>query len=427
MAVDLSAPAYKIFVGKDKEEVKKDVYADVLAVECHEGLDVSDMILITLANKRCKYSSGKFFTEGKRVRVEMGYVDHTETIVTGEIVALETSFPLSGTDQFVVRCYDASHRLRYGKRRRGWNDSTYKDVILEVAGDCKLTVDFYGKPPEQKFFWVFQNNESDIDFLRRIIREIGYEFTIESEGEKDTLVVSPPATGGGKVATIEWGMDLKSFAPRLSTHDQVSKVVVRGWNPKTKTPIIGKAEAKDLLSKMEGKEVGLEKSKTITKILQNPVFDIKEAEAIAKAELNERALRYLTGRGTAVGNPKLRAGKVVELVGLGELFNGNYYIVETIHTFQPNAGYATGFRVARPAWGLKAEQDQTGPKPTGPDRTGPTAAPQTGPTSGPKTGPTSGPETGPTCSPETGPTCSPETGPTCSPETGPTCSPETGP
>ncbi|MGH7295683.1 MAG: phage late control D family protein, partial [Polyangiaceae bacterium] len=338
-----------------------------------------------------KYSAGSDFCEGVVVKVEMGYVDHYNPLVEAEVVAIEPVYPLKGADSCYIRAYDRLQRYRYGRKRRGWGsgqatDQTYAAVLTKVAKDCGLTVDFGGKAPQQKFDFIFQNNETDIDFIKRIARELGYEVEVREK----KLLVRPPLVDKAKTVSLTWGKNLKSFVPRLSTANQVTEVIVRGWDPKTKKAIIGKAKTSDVTSKMKGKGTGPDevkkqfKGETITRIVQNPVFTIEEAETIAKAELNIRAMEYMTGDGTCLGDTSLRAGTIIEMKGLGDTFSGWYYVNESIHTFTPGSGYSTGFRVARPAWGLEptppATTKSTTPTGTTPTGTTPTGTTPTGTT-----------------------------------------------
>ena len=48
------------------------------------------------------------------------------------------------------------------------------------------------------------------------------------------------------------------------------------------------------------------------------------------------------GSGAVVGLPGLRAGTKVEIGGLGERFNANYYVTDTTHTIGAS-GYQTSF------------------------------------------------------------------------------------
>src|SRR3954447_14507176 len=179
MPIDLSAPAYKVYV--DGAECPSSVYVDMIAVEVRDSLDGADMVTITLANKGCKYSSGDYFNEGKVIKVEMGYRDHIVKLAEVELVSIEPVFPIKGTDTVVMRGYDRLHRLRYGKKRRGWTEKKYSEVLDDVAKDLGVSFDYGGKPPTMKFDWIFQNNETDIDFVKRIAREINYEINVDQK------------------------------------------------------------------------------------------------------------------------------------------------------------------------------------------------------------------------------------------------------
>src|SRR5688572_4729960 len=109
MAVDFAAPMYKIYV--DGGEVPVSVYADVIAVEVKDSLDAADMVTLTLANKGLKYSSGDFFSEGKTIKIEMGYRDNVKKVAEVELVSIEPVFPVKGTDTVVIRGYDLLHRF----------------------------------------------------------------------------------------------------------------------------------------------------------------------------------------------------------------------------------------------------------------------------------------------------------------------------
>jgi phage protein D len=59
-----------------------------------------------------------------------------------------------------------------------------------------------------------------------------------------------------------------------------------------------------------------------------------------RQKLNSR----LTGSGSAVGDPRIRAGAVIRLEGLGPDFSGNYRVKSATHTLD-TGGYRTNFEV----------------------------------------------------------------------------------
>ena len=57
-----------------------------------------------------------------------------------------------------------------------------------------------------------------------------------------TLHCEPPG-GQGQAVTLEWGINLTEFSPRLTTVDQVNEVTVRSWDPTAKQAVVGQASS----------------------------------------------------------------------------------------------------------------------------------------------------------------------------------------
>jgi phage protein D len=55
----------------------------------------------------------------------------------------------------------------------------------------------------------------------------------------------------------------------------------------------------------------------------------------------------ITGPGTCIGRPDVRAGELVRIEGLGNRFSGDYAVTSAAHTFSPSMGYRTDFQVER--------------------------------------------------------------------------------
>jgi hypothetical protein len=63
-------------------------------------------------------------------------------------------------------------------------------------------------------------------------------------------------------------------------------------------------------------------------------------------ELRQKINNRLTGSGTAVGDPRIRAGAVIRLEGLGVDFSDVYRVTKATHTLD-SSGYRTSFEVQR--------------------------------------------------------------------------------
>ncbi len=96
---------------------------------------------------------------------------------------------------------------------------------------------------------MFQVNQSDLDFLYGLAREIGFDCRVDDE----TLLFKKPvesAAGPGEgdlsssdPVQLVWGANLLEFRARMSAVAQVAKVEVRGWDPAAKEAVLGTADA----------------------------------------------------------------------------------------------------------------------------------------------------------------------------------------
>ena len=210
-----------------------------------------------------------------------------------------------------------------------------------------------GEPVEP---YVFMDNQYDVVFLMNRARRHGYELVLKEE-ERDGRTVQylyfgPSENRGEPPAPylLEWGRSLVSFRPTLTTANQVSQVVVRGWDRRRNRKIEGKASWQDLVP--EGPE--RERMKTLAKafgdrkeiVTDRPVHTKAQAEALARDILRDRLKAMVKASGATVGLPDLRAGRRVRIGNLGPRFDGEYFVTKTTHTLGAD-GYRTEFEARR--------------------------------------------------------------------------------
>ena len=80
---------------------------------------------------------------------------------------------------------------------------------------------------------------------------------------------------------------------------------------------------------------------TINRPIGSPA-DITNSALFLARQLRQTINNRLTGVASAVGDPSIRAGAVVEIEGVGQDFSGNYRITAATHTIN-DQGYRTRF------------------------------------------------------------------------------------
>jgi phage protein D len=81
-------------------------------------------------------------------------------------------------------------------------------------------------------------------------------------------------------------------------------------------------------------------------ITDQPVRSQREAEDRARRILRELHKGMVEASAETIGLPDLRAGRKVQIDGVGDRFSGQYYITESMHTIN-DGGYKTTFKARR--------------------------------------------------------------------------------
>jgi uncharacterized protein len=172
--------------------------------------------------------------------------------------------------------------------------------------------------------------------------------------EDKTLYFQPVSNNGSDVLTLTMNDDLLEFYPRLSSLAQISQVQVRGWNPKNKTEIQGRAQKGDQVSNMGGQKTGTSSSQSVfgdavSLVSDLPITTQAEADQLAKAQFNRLSLQYVVGEGICWGRTDLKPGKLIKIDGIGQRFSGQYYVTAVSHRYSSHHAYETHFEVRRNA------------------------------------------------------------------------------
>jgi phage protein D len=368
LPTDYYAPEYRVLV--NGEALHPDTKGDVLEVKVVMDIDNLTSFELTINNWDdelidFKYSNGYLFGLGVGVEVLMGYAGRVVSMVKGQISSWSPQFPASGSPTLSVSGMDAMFLLKNRKPLPGdqkiFVNMADEEIAQVIATRNQLRLKTV--PPTQKHDQVVQKNQDDGQFLMERAKRIDYDcfIAVDPTSRLATLNFAPPTDSrAAQQATyyeFNWGTSLISFSPRLSLSDQVSQVTVRGWDPRTKRPIVAVATAADLptggtgTSGPEASGASFPKKQDV--VVDSPVTSAEEARALAVSLLRERAYKFITGSGQVIGVPDLRPGDNIALTGLGKRFSNNYYVLKVEHTIG-SSGYLTGFEARAPYDGGQA-------------------------------------------------------------------------
>jgi uncharacterized protein len=357
--------------------------AAIMSVRHQDGMEGADRVELTLANDRLKFLDHPLLQVDTKFELEMGYAPGPlELVFTGEITGVETTFPSSGMPTLRVIAHDFLQRLTTGSKDRAFQLTipcigkfplpdpdiamlvAATDLLVPLVDPTGAAVSFlalaltYAIDPLEAKKSIRIQQGSDFDFLQGLARENGWDMFIDHTLQPYgyALTFQFAIRSYSAALRLRWGGSLIDFTPRISTVGQVAAVATRIWISAIKTEIViilgwdYDRAAFDLqiypgLGDLDA-VLGSDKARATLRIdAVGPATAPKKILGELLPRLNNR----LTGSGTTIGNPAIRAGMVIGLDGLGDQFGGLYRVTQATHTID-NGGYRTAFEVRKEVW-----------------------------------------------------------------------------
>ncbi|MEU3654789.1 VgrG-related protein [Streptomyces sp. NPDC032161] len=274
-------------------------------------------------------------------------------LLKGVVTALEVELDETGTFT-VVRGLDESHRLFRGRRVASYQNMTLADICARVAQRAGLkpgNVDVAGPVLEH----VAQPNVTDWEFVSTLAEEAGAQaYVLDGRLHITRPVEASGAPDGSARAdrdplVLEMGSNLLRCRAGVSSAEQVSEVEVRGWDVRTKQPLVGRAPA----GKSATLELGVSAA-DVTAPFGEARFVVTDTAYGAQARVDQAAkalAERIAGSFAELeavirGNPEVRAGSAVALNAVGAPFEGRYTVTTSRHVFDPVRGYETWLTVS---------------------------------------------------------------------------------
>ena len=340
-----------------------EVMSDLLEIVVDHSLHVPSMFTIKLHSHDMKWLRDETFREGKKIEIFYGERSRFK-LLAGKIASLEPDLEVTHPT-LLVRGYDLSHKLYRGRHRRSFNQVTDSDLVKKLMSEAGLRAGKIDDTTEVHEY-IFQNNQTNAEFLLERARCLGYELWVD----EDALNFRKPSPNGQAV-NLAWGEELISFRPRLSTVEQINEVEVRGWDPRQKRAVVGRASngngAPQIGVSQPGAAIGKQtwgeaKFAIVDQFVRSPA----EADALAQAALDEMASVFVEAEGSCVANGDIVPGRQIKIDGVGTRFNGTYYVTQVVHEWTSGSAMLTHFTVSgRRDRGLWSILQDSKPKPVG--------------------------------------------------------------
>lgn len=330
-----------------------DQEANVMDVLVEQHTHLPAYFQITVYDAKFDFANGKMaFDLTKEVEIAGFKEDGSRAVlVKGEITAIEPMFKEGMIAYTIISGYDKSHRLYRESKSQAFLNIKDSDLASQIASNAGLSPQI--DVTTTVYDHIYQDNQTDIAFLRQRAWRIGYECFVQ---DGKLFFRKPPASGNA--VAMSWGQELIEFRPRMTLAEQVDEVQVKGWDPQKKEAILGKATKGTLYPQIGDAKLNSWASSFGTGkhiLVDVPVVSQAEADKIAQARLDEISGAEVEAEGKAFRRPDILAGAYVEIKNVGSRFSGKYLVTRAQHRLNEEGLYTT-FSVKGARTGLVADE-----------------------------------------------------------------------
>lgn len=336
--------------------VLSDGVQNMMVLETTQGLYGCEMTIGNWGNPNGNvtylYYNRRIIDFGKKIEITIGESNTARTIFSGRVTGIEGRYLQNRSPEITVLAEDSLQDLRMTRRTRSFEEVSDSDVIRQIASDHGLNTDIDIDGPAQ-YRVLCQVNQSDLAFLRDRARAIDAELWITGT----TLHVQARSRRNEGEIVFAYGQRLKEFSVLADLSGQCTRLTVSGWNVAAKQGMTHECTESAIQPELGEGQLGggaLLRS-TLGERYQQVVHEVthtdEETRYVAEAAYRRNARRFVTGRAVLEGDGRLRVGTHVSLSGLGQMFNGRYYVTEVRHMFDITQGYRTVIEVERPGIG----------------------------------------------------------------------------
>jgi len=328
-AVATTAPEIKV----DGASLPDNWQSSMTGLRVELGLCLIGRATLRFADAGYQLSASNKFSLGSKVDIG---VQGGSMLLSGLVTGVSLEQTSSDTPELLVTVDDHGCTLALGTRVKTYLQSSYADVLRQIAGELNLQLKDSASSIGAVHDYLLQSG-SDLAFLQTIAERTGTVWWLD--GTTLTISDADAVTGSVALALME---TLSEFSVRASAL-RPTAVAVKGWDANAQQDVSGQSTApvdrasSAFVSDYLGDKPSTLRSSTQSSFDLNPE-DTSEAGNIATALYNDITSSAIVARGTTLINPAIKLMTRVEVTGAGPA-SGSYTVSEVEHIYRWDGFY----------------------------------------------------------------------------------------
>lgn len=268
------------------------------------------------------------FIPGKKIEIQLGYRSQNDTVFKGTIVKHSIKIRRSGS-RLIIECRDEAVKMTAGNCSRYYADIKDSDILDEIIDSYGISKTVSATTPELKE--VVQYDVTDWDFMLCRAEANGFVVNVDD----GNISVGPPAVSGQAVLTVKFGATLLELDAEIDSRLQSKGITAESWNAADQAVV--SADAKEPAGTSSGNLSASDLADVVGgdphKIRHGGTLSEPELQVWADGRLLKERLSKIRGRAKFQGFAGIKPDTVIDLAGIGERFEGTYYVSGIRHSF----------------------------------------------------------------------------------------------
>ena len=272
-------------------------------------------------------SNSNLFIPGKKIEIQLGYRSQHNRVFKGIIIKHSIKIRRNAS-QLIVECRDESVKMTSGIKSKYFADKKDSDIMEELISPYGLSKDVETTLPDLKE--VVQYESTDWDFMLCRAEANGLVVMVEDGKVK----IAKPATGVEPVVSVVFGTSLLELDAEIDARIQSKGIKASSWNASDQAML--ESEASEPATTNNGNL----STSTLSSVIGGDALEIQhggklsepELKAWANGRLLKERLSKIRGRARFQGFAGVLPGKIMELSGVGERFEGKVYVSGVHHS-----------------------------------------------------------------------------------------------
>ncbi len=261
------------------------------------------------------------FEPGKNIEIKAGYRNDEETIFKG--IVIKHGVKVRKTSSvLMVECKDVSVKMTVTCKNKYYKEMVDSDIIEALIDNHGIDKDVASTSLSHEE--VVQYNTTDWDFMLCRVDANGM-LCIPNDGK---ITVAKPDFSSASVLTIQYGATVHDLDAEIDSRFQLSSVKATAWSPADQSVV-----------EADGTDPGVPNAgnltpDTLSGVIGDGDFVLQhsgnlvdqELQSWADAKMLKQRLAKIRGSVRTDGTAVVLPGKIIQLNGVGDRFEGSLYV-----------------------------------------------------------------------------------------------------